>query len=696
LSQAACTEDAAGVHVERRLAAILAADVAGYSRLVGADEEGALRKWRAHWDELIEPKIREHGGRIVRITGDGILSEFASVVNAVRCAVAVQRGMAQRNAGVPIDARFQFRIGVNVGDVIIDRGDVWGEGVNLAARLEALAEPGGICVSGRVHEEVGGKLGVLFEDIGSRQLKNIARPVRVYRARPDLADHPLQLLAPCEAGSIAPSAAGSFDRNRRLQAEGASEASILPARRVARRMLYAGVLTGLAWSVLTAPSWLAMSRSPSAGSAATDFMAPVGATWAASPSTSPSKAQMLSIVVVPFANLSGDAKHDYMADGITDSLTGDLSRALPGSFVVSRGTAFTYKGATVDARHIGRELDVRYVLGGSVLLDGERVRINTQLADTRDGGQLWAERFDTERGSILQVQDEIVGRLSRAVGLKVVDIEAQRSERERPSSAEAIDLIMRGRALLNRPSSPKTMIGARDLFEQALNLEPANVDGLAGVATTLAFEFLNGYYDSGGEARLRAAEWLLNRALTIDPHHLMAMKAKAALLRAQGKFDDAIAAARAVIAENPGEPWAYKEVGLSTMYLGRTEEALDWFAKADRIGPRDPSRWTWLDGRGQALILLGRDQEAIRSLNSALEANPKTVGTNALLAAAYALIGRSEEARAALARYDQARPGTRISTFRTVAPVPLVRTSPEHRRLRQRLEDGLRKAGMPT
>jgi adenylate cyclase len=339
---------------------------------------------------------------------------------------------------------------------------------------------------------------------------------------------------------------------------------------------------------------------------------------------------------------------------------------------------------------------VRYVLGGSVLLDGERVRINTQLADTRDGGQLWAERFDTERGSILQVQDEIVGRLSRAVGLKVVDIEAQRSERERPSSAEAIDLIMRGRALLNRPSSPKTMIGARDLFEQALNLEPANVDGLAGVATTLAFEFLNGYYDSGGEARLRAAEWLLNRALTIDPHHLMAMKAKAALLRAQGKFDDAIAAARAVIAENPGEPWAYKEVGLSTMYLGRTEEALDWFAKADRIGPRDPSRWTWLDGRGQALILLGRDQEAIRSLNSALEANPKTVGTNALLAAAYALIGRSEEARAALARYDQARPGTRISTFRTVAPVPLVRTSPEHRRLRQRLEDGLRKAGMPT
>ena len=301
--------------------------------------------------------------------------------------------------------------------------------------------------------------------------------------------------------------------------------------------------------------------------------------------------------------------------------------------------------------------------------------MNTRLVETKEGSQLWAERFDAERKGILQVQDEIVGRVSRAIGLKVVDIEARRSLRERPDSAELIDLIMRGKAVLNRPSSPATMIEARDLFEQALKVQPTSVDGLAGVATTLVFEFLNGYYETGGDERLRRAELLLDRALTIEPRHLMALKAKAALRRAQGKFDDAIAAAEAVIMENPGEPWAYKEIGLSTMYLGDPEQALEWFAKAERIGPRDPGRWTWLDGRGHALILLGRDDEAIRALNSALDANPKNVSPHAFLAAAYALLGRSDEARAALAAYEQRRPGTRVSTFRSRSPVPLVLTS---------------------
>ena len=293
------------------------------------------------------------------------------------------------------------------------------------------------------------------------------------------------------------------------------------------------------------------------------------------------------------------------------------------------------------------------------------------------------------------MQDEIVARVSRAIGLKVVDIEARRSLRERPDSAELIDLIMRGKAVLNRPSSPATMIEARGLFEQALDVQPTSVDGLAGVATTLVFEFLNGYYDTGAEERLHKAELLLDRALTIEPRHLMALKAKAALRRAQGKFDDAIAAAEAVIMENPGEPWAYKEIGLSTLYLGKPEQALEWFAKAERIGPRDPGRWTWLDGRGHALILLGRDEEAIRALNSALDANPRNVSPYAFLAAAYALRGRSDEARAALANYEQARPNTRVSTYRTLSPVPLVLTSPTYRQQRERLNEGLRKAGMP-
>ena len=224
-----------------------------------------------------------------------------------------------------------------------------------------------------------------------------------------------------------------------------------------------------------------------------------------------SDAQLPSIIVLPFINLSGDAKRDYLADGITDSLISDLVRALPGIAIVSRDTAFTYKGRGADARQIGRELGVRYLLAGSVVFEGERVRVNIQLAETKEGSQLWAERFDTERTGILQVQDEIVARVSRAIGLKVVDIEARRSSRERPSSAELIDLIMRGKAVLNLPSSPATMIEARGLFEQALKVEPSNVDGLAGVATTLVFEFLNGYYETGDGERLREAELLLDQ-----------------------------------------------------------------------------------------------------------------------------------------------------------------------------------------
>ena len=402
-----------------------------------------------------------------------------------------------------------------------------------------------------------------------------------------------------------------------------------------------------------------------------------------------------SIAVLPFVNLSGDSKRDYLADGITDSLISDLARALPGISIVSRDTAFTYKGRGVDAREIGRELEVRYLLEGSVVLEEERVRVNTRLVETKDASQLWAERFDAELKSILQVQDEIVARVSRAIGLQVVNIEARRSWRERPDTAELIDLVMRGKAVLNLPSSAATMIEARGLFEQALKVEPASVDGLAGVATTLVFEFLNGYYETGGDERLGTAEQLLNHALAIEPRHLMALKANAALRRAQGRFDDGIFAAEAVILENPGEPWAYKEIGLSTLYLGKPEQALDWFAKADRIGPRDPGRWTWLDGRGHAFILLGRDEEAIRALINALDANPKNISPHAFLAVAYALLGRLEEARAALAAYLERRPGTRVSTFRTLAPVPLVLTSPNYRQLFARVHDGLRKAGMP-
>jgi adenylate cyclase len=464
-------------------------------------------------------------------------------------------------------------------------------------------------------------------------------------------------------------------------------------RRLAPKLAFAIVVNGLGSLLVTAAWWVASPYipfvKPTPNSVTITASASIGSTTDRPP------AAALSFVVLPFINLTGDRRQDHVADGVTDSLTSDLSRALPGSFVVPRATAFTYRGRSVDVRQIGRELNVRYSLGGSILFEGEHVRVNTQLVDTAEGNQLWAERFDTDRRSILQVQDEIVGRVSRSVGLQVVDIEAKRRARERPGSSEAIDLIMRGKAVLNRPSSPPTMAEVRALFEQALNVQPTNVDGLAGIAATLVFEFVNGYYETGGDRRLRRAELLLDRALAIEPRHIWALKAKAALRRAQGRFDDAIAAAEAVIMENPGEPWAYKELGLSTMYLGRSQDALGWFAKAARIGPRDPGRWTWLDGRGHTLILLGQDDEAIQSLIGALDANPRSLGSYAFLAAAYALVGRPDEARMALANFDREHPGTRVSTFRSRSPVPLALTSPSYQWQLERLKEGLRRAGMP-
>jgi TolB-like protein/DNA-binding winged helix-turn-helix (wHTH) protein/tetratricopeptide (TPR) repeat protein len=463
-------------------------------------------------------------------------------------------------------------------------------------------------------------------------------------------------------------------------------------RRGARNLRFAAAVIVFASLSVSAAWWLLSSSSQSP--------APHTEKGMALASEAASSAERLkesgpSIVVLPFVNLSGDAQRDYLADGITDSLISDLAHVLPGISIVSRDTAFTYKGRGADARQIGRELEVRYLLEGSVVPEGDRVRVNTRLVETKEASQLWAERFDAERGSILDVQDEIVSRVSRAIGLQVVGIEARRSLRERPDSPELTDLIMRGKAVLNLPSSPATMIQARDLFELALTVQPTSVDGLAGVATTLVFEFLNGYYETGGEERLGRAERLLNLALAIEPRHIMALKANAALRRAQGRFEDAIVVAEAVIMENPGEPWAYKEIGLSTLYLGNPHQALEWFAKADRIGPRDPGRWTWLDGRGHALILLGRDEEAARTLISALDANPRNTSPHAFLAAAYAYLGRSEEARAALATYLERRPGTRVSTFRKLSPVPLALTSPAYRQLLARVNEGLRKAGMP-
>ena len=343
----------------RRLAAILAADIAGYSRLIGADEEGTLNRIRSIRAEVIDPAIASYRGRLVKTTGDGLLIEFGSVVDALRCAVEMQQAVAGQNAGLPPAQRIEFRIGLHMGDVVVADGDILGDGVNIAARLEGWAQPGGICVSGLVHDQVQGRVDCGFQDAGEQFLKNIARPIRVFKIEPTVS---------------AASEVRSGIRRKRLDIE--------------------------------------------------------------------SKPQ-LSIVVLPFVNLSTDPEQEYFADAITDDLTTDLSR-ISGSFVIARNTAFTYKGRPIDVRQIGRDLNVHYALEGSVRKTGENVRINVQLIDAETSMHLWADRFDTKRDDLDQAQDEITGRLAWTLNLKLVETAGNRTNREGAPDPDARDLAMRG------------------------------------------------------------------------------------------------------------------------------------------------------------------------------------------------------------------------------------------------------------
>src|SRR5262244_1889073 len=371
---------------KRRLAAILAADVAGYSRLMGLDEVGTARTLGEH-RKVTDALVAKHDGRIVKTTGDGVLLEFPSVVDAVECAVAVQAVMAERNQGVPEDRRMLFRIGINIGDILIEGEDILGDGVNVAARLEGIAEPGGICISSSAYDRVHGKVPVQFSDLGEQTLKNIARPIRVY---------------------------------------------------------------------------------------AIGLTANVHQTAAM-----PSSAPRLSMVVLPFANIGGDPEQEYFVDGVTESLTTDLSR-ISGAFVIARNTAFTFKSRAVDAKKLGRELNVRYVLEGSVQRGGNRLRVNVQLIDAETGNHLWAERFDKPVADLFDMQDEIVSRLANALEASLVDEEARRSERSlNPSS---MDLYFQGKACLNKGLTPECMAQARGFFERALALDPKNIEALVGTA----------------------------------------------------------------------------------------------------------------------------------------------------------------------------------------------------------------------
>jgi adenylate cyclase len=415
----------------RKLAAILVSDVVGYSRLAGADEERTLARLRGLRSDLIDPAITAHHGRIVNRTGDGSIVEFRSVVDAVRCAIEVQSGVSERNAGLPPDRRIEFRVGIHLGDVVEEwDGDLMGDGVNIAARLESIAKPGAICLSEDAYRQVKGRFEIAVSDLGATQLKNIAEPIRVYS---------LDLGAPAKKTFL----------------QRVPNLAVARALAVVRHPLFPAVLAvalaaagAFAWHSGFAPGLLI--RSVAADRLAT--------------------APRLSIVVLPFENLSGDPAQEYFVDGITDDLTTDLSR-IPDSF--ARNTAFTYKGKAVDAKEIGRELGVRYLLEDSVRRAGDTVEVNAQLVSTETGAHVWADRFEDERSNVGRLQFEVVARIAYSLGEELIKAESLRAIRERPKNPDAVDLATRGEAiLLSNSINQSAWNDAIKLFERSLALDP--------------------------------------------------------------------------------------------------------------------------------------------------------------------------------------------------------------------------------
>ena len=410
---------------------------------------------------------------------------------------------------------------------------------------------------------------------------------------------------------------------------------------------------------------------------------------------SPAARPRLSLVILPFLNLSGEASADYLVDGLVDTLITDLSSWLPGSFVISRSTAFTYKGRPVPIRQVGRELGVRYAIEGSVLVDATRLRVNVQLIDAETDEHLWAERFDKERREMLQLQDEIVGRLSRSIGIQLVRTEAGRGSSNR-EAWDAADLVMRARALISDVKRKETAAEAIDLFRRALTLDADCVDAMVGIGLARIYQVINLYRLEGRDTLLDEATEMISRATALAPDHLDLLKARALLLRARGWFSEAVVATEALIARNPAEPIAYKEMGLNKLYLGLTREAAEWFRRADAIAPRDPDRWTWLQGLGRALMQLGDDAAAIGALSQAMGGNPGYLRGKAMLAAAEALAGNAEAAKRHLAEYAAIEPNMTVRRFAEQrSSVPPDAVSDVYRRESERILEGLRRAGMP-
>jgi adenylate cyclase len=622
---------------KRKLTAILIADAVGYSRLMRKDEEATVRDIAAH-RVLITEIIHRHHGRVIDSPGDNILAEFASIVDAVNGAIKIQGEIEKSNTDTPKDRRMEFRIGINLGDVIEEEERIYGDGVNIAARVEGLAAAGGISISGTVYEHIKDKLSLGYHFLGEQDVKNIYEPVRVYRLLTESADVG-KMIGEKKAKS----------KKFRYVASGA----------LALIILVVGAL--VIWN-----NYFREQIEP----ASVDKMAfPL-----------PDKP---SIAVLPFENLSGDSKQDYFSDGMTDDLITDLSK-ISGLFVIARNTAFTYKGKPVKIRQVAEELGVRYVLEGSVRKADNRVRINAQLIDATTGGHLWAERYDRHYTDIFGLQDEVIGKIVAALAVKLTGVEQVQLARRPTDNLEAYDYYLRAeRDIYSEDYSLLSV--TLSLYEKAITLDPDFADAHAGYARA-AVDIWRGSWDmvlAGPVARKRAYE-AAARALALDPKIPRAYSVLGVLQVVDGRYDEAIESARKAVSLGPNSDDAYVNLAIVLMFSGRPAEALAAMETALRLNPR-PSRGVY--GYYGVVLFMNRQYEkAIEPLKKARESS--YLARNHL-AMAYAQLGRLDDAKAETDGLLKAIPEDCLSVYRIYYA--------HHKREADRAHmiEALRKAGMP-
>jgi adenylate cyclase len=638
----------------RKLVAILAADVVGYSRLAGTDEDRTLARLRALRSDLIDPTVAVHNGRVVKRTGDGSLIEFRSVVDAVRCAIEVQTGMVERNAGLPPERRIEFRVGIHLGDVVEESdGDLMGDGVNIAARLEGIAKPGAICLSEDAYRQVSGRLDIEITDLGFTQLKNIERPIHAYS---------LQVGIPAQAKQTS---------------------ATKPSKPKLRLALVLGAVGGVALIVVGAAGvWHYLSPSQPA---------PI-----ASIAPAPAMVGQFSVVVLPFANLSGDPAQDYLADALTDQLTTALARSISRGFVIARNTAFTYKGKSIDAKTIGKELGVRYMLEGSIQPSGTQVRVNAQLIDTNNGAHLWVDQFDANRADLLQMQDQIVRRLANTLRTELIDVEARRIERSSTANTDANDLAWRCFSIVrNAVWTGKQAEAGYALCEQALVADPNNPVALRTLSMKFYFPAAIGR-SVDPKADFERGNEFLTRAMALDPDNGTGHFYKATILNAQGRFDEAIAEGERALALDPALASAFFVLSDAYRFQGQFEKSREFIDKAIQISPRDRALGYWYNGRANDYFGLNNYDKAIDWAQRSIAINANNWLPNATLAAALALSGRETEARDALQRYLALDPRFTIATAKGLnAQYSNSQSDLRMRDYWDRWIEGLREAGLP-